>query len=337
MNNLASHPFSALVSSLVICCVLLSGCATSPRTDLRTGPIFGSAERLEPWAFPGCDSGRKLVTSHYALYTTIQNDEIVEKLGQLMEGGFERYQQVVPGLTLTDKPLECYLFDNRRQWAQFTQSREGDDAKIYLRINRGGYTAGDSYVAYFIGDLGTYSVAAHEGWHQFLGRHFKSRPPPFLEEGLACLFEDVKWEGELPRWDLSSNPTRLASLRRSAAAGALIPLGDLCGMHAGQIVDKSSGHIEAFYAQSWAFARFCREAQGGKYRPNLEKLLLDCAEGRAYDPSSQVADHTWHWEKSSAKPLLERYLGEDFTAIDRDYQTFVAQVLSSRPPDESPP
>ena len=337
MYNSLSELFPRLSCLFLLSSALLCGCASSSQS-VRTGPLLGSDEHEEAWVFPHSDSARKLITPHYVLYTTIENDDIVQKLGQLMEGSFERYQEVVPGLRLTDKPLECYLFENRKQWAQFTQARAGDDARIYLRINRGGYTAGDVYVAYFIGDLGTYSVAAHEGWHQFLARHFKSRPPPFLEEGLACLFEDVKWEGELPRWDLSSNPARLAALRRSAASGVLIPLSDLCGMHAGQIVDKSSGRIEAFYAQSWAFARFCREAQGGKYRPNLERMLYDCAQGSAYGPATEPSDTgTWHWEKSSAKPLLERYLGEDFEAIDRAYQAFIARLLASKPPDEPPP
>ncbi len=325
---------------LLLACLLLAGCASSTQTPALAGP----PQHEEAWVFRGSDSARKLITPHYILYTTIENDDIVQKLGQLMEGAYGTYQQVVPGLTLSERPLECYLFENRPQWAKFTESRAGDDARIYLQINRGGYTAGDTYVAYFIGDLGTYSVAAHEGFHQFLGRHFRSRPPPFLEEGLACMFEGVSWEGELPRWDLSSNPARLASLRRTAASGSLMPLGDLIGLHAGQVVDKSSGHIEAFYAQSWAFARFCREAQGGKYRPALERLLAECADGTAY-PTTRPIDRAsprldtgnWHWERSSVKPLLERYLGEDFAAIERDYRTFVTGLLASRAPDESPP
>jgi hypothetical protein len=337
MKSSITARFPPSAQGLLLCGLLLCGCSTASQTSWRSGPPSELAAREEAWVFPGSSSARKLITPHYFLYTTIENDEIVQKLGELMEGSFERYQQVVPGLTLTDQPLECYLFENRPQWAKFTQARAGDDAKIYLRINRGGYTAGDVYVAYFIGDLGTYSVAAHEGWHQFLARHFRTRPPPFLEEGLACLFEDVRWDGDVPGWDLSSNPTRLASLRRSAASGAMIPLSDLCGMHAGQIVDKSSAHIEAFYAQSWAFARFCRDSQGGKYRSNLEKLLYDCAAGSAYGPTTGPIDRIWHWERSSAKPLIERYLGEDFGAIDHEYQAFVAQLLSGRSPDEPPP
>lgn len=333
-NAVVGSRFARLPVWPLLLGVLLAGCASSNPPAFK-GPVAGSSAYEEAWVFPGSDSARKLITPHYILYTTIQNDDIVQRLGQLMEGAFEQYRQVAPGLTLTDKPLECYLFENRQQWAQFTKARTGEDAAIYLQINRGGYTAGDRFVSYFIGDLGTYSVAAHEGWHQFSARHFRTRPPPFLEEGLACLFEDVKWEGDLPRWDLSSNPTRLASLRRSAANGAFLPLSQLVGMHAGQVVDKSSRHIEAFYAQGWAFARFCREAHGGKYRPGLEKLLLDCAQGVAY-PTSGPIDRYWHWERASAKPLLERYLGGDFDAIERDYQSFIKGLLSSKTPDEPP-
>ena len=80
-------------------------------------------------------------------------------------------------------------------------------------------------MAYFIGDLGTYSVAAHEGLHQFLARHFKSRPPPFLEEGMACMFEDVKWDGDLPRWDLLVQPDPAGRPAKTLAAQArLFPL-----------------------------------------------------------------------------------------------------------------
>ena len=276
--------------------------------------------------FPGATTGRKLITPHYVIHTTIESDEIVGKLGQLMEGGLEEYRRMAPAVPLTDQPLACYLFETRRQWAQFTQSRTGADAPIYLRINRGGYTAGDWYVAYFIGDIGTYSVAAHEGFHQFVARHFKSRPPPFLEEGMACTFEDVKWEGGLPRWDLSVNPTRLAGLRKTVAGKAMIPLADLCSMHAGQVVNTSPARIEAFYAESWAFVRFCREAEGGKYRPGLEKLMDDCSRGRAYGPTAELTADDWHWDPDSAKPCLMRYLGGDFAALNRAYLAFVDRL-----------
>jgi len=225
--------------------------------------------------------------------------------------------------------MYCHVFANRMQWAGYTRSNAGDDADIYLQINRGGYTAGDRYVAYFIGDVGTWSVAAHEGFHQFVARHFQRRPPPFLEEGLACMFEDVAWRRGLPQWDLSSNSARDAGLRKTVARNLLIPLDQLCTMHAGQVVNTSAARIEGFYAQSWAFARFLWDAQGGRYRPALQRMMLDLATGHAPGVAGG-ADPAAAWDPRSAKPLLEHYLGSDLGTIDKQFRAYVNQLTGRR-------
>ena len=66
-----------------------------------------------------------------------------------------------------------------------TARHTGMDAAIYLQITRGGYTIGDWFVSYYVGENATYSVASHEGWHQYVARNFRGRLPPFLEEGTA--------------------------------------------------------------------------------------------------------------------------------------------------------
>ncbi len=257
-----------------------AGCAGGQNGLPRAGPARPALVQIVPWAFPGSADGHAVRTAHYTIYTTIEEEGIVESLGQLMEGAFEQYQHLTPTVAPTAAPLPCYVFATRRQWAQFTQGETGTDAQIYLRINRGGYTVRDWYVAYFIGDVGTYSVASHEGWHQYVVRHFKSRPPPFLEEGIACTFEDVTWEKHLPRWTYLGNIHRLEALQRARQKNMLIPLSELCRMHAGQVVDTTAARVEAFYAQCWAFARFCREADGGTYRPALEKCLATSPSAR---------------------------------------------------------
>src|SRR6185437_3471659 len=167
-----------------------------------------------------------------------------------------------PQIPVSPRPMECYFFETRAQWAAYTKAHTGDDAAIYLRVNRGGYTVGDKFVAYWIGDIGTSSVAAHEGWHQYVARHLKGRLPPFLEEGLACMFEQVQWvePGKnipaRPRFDLTRNYPRLAALKASVDGDEMYPLKTLVTMHAGQVVGKRSVKIEAFYAECWAFARF---------------------------------------------------------------------------------
>src|SRR5579862_2411842 len=112
----------------LLLCAPLAGCAAAPRFDRLGGPATGVPIEHGPWVFAGSDSARKVITPHYIIYTTVQSDEIVDRIGQLMEGGFAEYQQLIPGLKLSENPLACYVFDTRRQWAQFTKLRAGDDA-----------------------------------------------------------------------------------------------------------------------------------------------------------------------------------------------------------------
>ena len=228
--------------------------------------------------------------------------------------------------------MDCYLFQTRSQWANFTESHTGADAPIYLQINRGGYTVRDWYVAYFIGDVGTYSVAAHEGFHQFIARHFKTRPPPFLEEGLACMFEQVKWEivqgvGRLPRWDLDNNTSRIPALRKAIDDGHLMPLSQLIMLHAGKVIDRPAADVEAFYSGSWAFARFMWDADGGRYRPALQHLLTDAADGTLFSGGGLMTTYTATWNPRSVKPMLEHYLQMPLVQIEREYRRYAEEIV----------
>jgi len=168
-------------------------------------------------------------------------------------------------------------------------------------------------VAYFIGDVGTHSVAAHEGWHQYVARHFVSRLPPFLEEGLACMFEEVRWggagepgsPGSVLRWSMDQNRSRVQGLRNVVEAKGLIPLAELAEMHAGHVVNGSGERIEAFYAQSWAFAKFLWEAEHGKYRGVLYQILADAADGTLFPGNNSRNADGGLWDPDDARPLLE--------------------------------
>lgn len=320
-----SKPLRFVVGLLVA--VTLGGCARAAGPGVLEGPDGAARLRAEPWAY-GERRGQRIRSPHYVLHTTIDDPEVVEALGQVMEGAYAQYRRVAPDTGATSRPMDCYLFQYRNEWAAFTERNTGDDAPIYLQISRGGYTFGERYVAFFIGDIQTYSVAAHEGWHQFVARHFTHRPPPFLEEGLACLFEQVKWEGSLPRWDLSSNPNRVRGLRNASRSNKLLPLRQLIRMHAGQVVNKSSHEVEAFYAQNWAFARMLWDGEGGRYRPALHRMLADAASGRLYRDGITRHPGSTEWDPRSAGPLLERYLEMPLPEIERAYRAFVRRTVA---------
>src|SRR5687767_4177675 len=93
------------------------GCASSGGGDRSTPPV---PLRVEPWSVEG-QAGRKVSTPHYVIYTTMHDVELVESVGQLMEGALAQYRRLAPGVPLTDRPMECYLFQWRTQWAAFTK------------------------------------------------------------------------------------------------------------------------------------------------------------------------------------------------------------------------
>ena len=315
-----------ILAGLLAVFILGNGCAPHSAMSARSGPGTLASVRVEPWSYGG-EPARRVITRHYVVYATVtNNDDFLESIGQLMEGALAEYRRLAPGVPETDKPMECYLFATRPEWARFTKEKTGDDAAVYLQINRGGYTVRDWFVAYFLGDVGTFCVASHEGFHQYAARHFKTWVPPFLEEGLACLFEDVSWDGHLPRWDLSINYGRLAALRKAVDNNLLLPLEDLATMHAGQIISRSTDQIAGFYAQCWGFARFLWEFNGGQYRPALQKILSDASDGTLYG-ATPARLGLGFWNPKSAKPMLEHYLERDMAALDRQYQDYLRKLV----------
>jgi hypothetical protein len=98
-------------------------------------------------------------------------------------------------------------------------------------------------------------------------------------------------------------------------------------MDAGDVVDAPREKIDAFYSQSWAFARFLREAENGRYRPMFEALLGDTAAGRVRDPTGTLKVATRSWAPAAARPILEHYLQQDLAAIESAYLTFVKTIV----------
>jgi hypothetical protein len=292
---------------------------------MSDGPSSPAPIQAEDWDYKS-DPGKLIKTAHYDLYTTVQSDEVRASVAQVMEGALAEYQKIAPGVPISDKPMQCYLFGNRGEWIDFTKRHTGVDAYVYLQINRGGYTVRDWYVAYYVGEAATYSVAAHEGWHQFVSRNFKGRIPPFLEEGIATMFEDITWHDDLPRWNLAVNRSRVQSLRRAVEGNYVFPLGELIGMHAGNVVNQSGNRIEAFYAQDWAFATFLWGADNGKYRPAMRQLMSDIADGTVYDPTGAHKSAAIPWNPQGVKPMLEHYLGMNLDQIDGEYQKYIRKV-----------
>jgi len=304
---------------------MLGGCASTPPSApaWRTTPAFLST-------LVDGNRATRIDLPHYTIYSTLEDRAVLNRLCDVLENAIVAYRGVAGGVAISPRPMVCYIFGSRAQWAAYTKAHAGEDAAIYLMVNRGGYTAGDQFVAYWIGDTGTFSVAAHEGWHQFAARNLKGRLPPFLEEGIACLFEQPEWVDELPHFDTTHNPPRLSALRAAADAGELDSLATLVRMHAGQVVGKRASRIESFYAESWAFARFLLEADNGRYRPALTEMIDDAARGELFADDS-IESPTGGgplWNPASSRPMLEHYLNRSLDKIEIAFAKYVRELVA---------
>jgi hypothetical protein len=318
---------------LVIIAAVLGGvlCACEPAApppaSATAAPDVPASS--EAWSYQGAN-GWRINTPHYTIYTTIAGQKVRQRLGPLMEGALAQYQQLVPQLQLSRRQMDCYLFETRQQWIDFTQATTGADASIFVQVRRGGFTVGDRYVAYFIGLDATASVASHEGWHQFAFRHFLGRLPPFLEEGLACTFEDVVFEGDPPEphWNDGHNPVRARELAKAVADKQTWPLEQLIRMHAGEMVKEPKARIQAYYAQCWAFARFMQDRDGGVHQAQLAQWLADTVAGECFDPTGSLKRIGRPWNPAGIPAMVEHYLGTDLNQVQMDFDAYVERLIA---------
>lgn len=305
--------------------LIIAGCASGNRSH---GPATLAPYRSDPWdaRYPGTQA---LTSAHYRIFTDLQDPQLVGQLVQVMEGAHQQYQSLCPSVPLSVAPMRCYIFSRREEWAAFTTRHAGKDSAVYLRINRGAYAIDDWFVAFWLGDRGTFGVAAHEGWHQFVSRHFAARMPPALEEGIGCMFENIHWAGNgLPRWDLEDNATRSATLGDAIASGSFLTMADLLRLHAGDVINSPHERIASFYAQGWAMALFLLSPDS-RYRPAMDRYFEDLANGKVYRPANLAHLKLNEWHPSMGQPQLEHYLGRDLVQIENDYRDFCL-LLSRR-------
>lgn len=285
---------SIVVLSLVVLTGLtLAGC--SPRS-------YHSA----PW-HGGPKYGRIVLTEHYALHTTIDEPDFLAELAQTMESTHRLYAKLAPPAS-GPRRHDGYVYAYRDEWAEYTQTTAGPSAPVYLQIHRGGYAHEDVFATFFHGRPQTLAVCRHEGWHQYVADGFERRLPPFIEEGVATLFE-AGFEGDnLAKPE--ANGARQLRLMEAVRQRRAWPLRTLLGMHAGDVIGKGASPIDTFYAQAWALARFLLESD--RYHQGFRNLMAAYADGTAGSLTPVAA--------------LEHYLDAPFEQIEHDYQRYVRQL-----------
>ena len=280
--------------------------------------------------------GLKLTTAHYEIFTTLLDPSILRHCPGLIESAYKAYNLQLPEPIETRVKFTIYLFANRRQWEDFTNNFTGEQAEIFRRIKAGAYCHNGVCVAYDIGSERTFSVLAHEGWHQFSSRHFKFRLPSWLDEGVAMLFETHAAGDGTFGFEPAENAYRLDALKKTLSKDKMLPLRNLIATTPGDVLatDQTEA-VMGFYSQSYALIRFLRETGGGERLGDYHRLLADGLRGDwpLDEVSKKIAadrniPRNILWNHLVSLVLFHEYIGDDYEPVEKEYMAFCRQIVA---------
>ncbi len=291
-----------------------------------------AVKRTQEWHNKYAD-GITIYTEHYQIHTTLLDPLMLRQVPAFMESAYKAYQSQLPSPIETRTIFTVYLFADRSQWEDFTKTFAAPNHNIYMKIKKGAYYLNGACVAYNIGRTRTFSVLAHEGWHQFNSKHFMYRLPSWLDEGVATLFEASTYEKGNFKFQPDRNGGRLGSLRKSLLTENMIPLKKLITLNPGQVVHDSDS-VMAFYSQSYALVRLLREERYGRRLRKYHNMLLGWLRGNWPLESSlrrMAADRnvplTVGWNSYVSARIFELYIQEDPELLEKEYLAFCRKIV----------
>jgi hypothetical protein len=309
----------------------MASLACTPRTD-SGGVAMTTEVRRAPWQ-TGETAGSELTTAHYRIFTTATNRALVTYTPGFLEAAYRNYLDLTG---LTDRPdvapMPVYLMGTRREWASLTTSVVGERAAgPYLSIQAGGYCYEGVCVFWDIGVLGTFSVASHEGLHQFFHHRLRDRLPMWLEEGLCTTAEGYELAGDRVTFTPQRNNFRFTDLRGAIVQGRLMPLEELLTTDSGEAIGGSQEQATGYYGQLWALVQFIRSNPATL--AGMQRLLADAEAGRlhqALNVSPRELAALRHrgreYNKTVSLPLFRLYIGGDLPAFERDFKAFALKL-----------
>lgn len=361
-SPLFSPRLSAFTLSPIPLSLLLSLCACAPRSAPPAGSPAPSAAlaataapafdiSTEPWTFNN-HPGRLITTPHYRIFTTQPDTVLTDRIPLFLETALTAYRTfLVPHgspLPAPDLPLDTFILRSRADWAILTRQLMGDQADLYLRIPRGGFSYAGNALLFDIGAGDTLTVAAHEGWHQYTQRTFKQPLPIWMEEGLGTYFEGHRFvgpSGATPVFLPWANTERFDQLRRAEAAATLMPLAALLDQQPQDLVSGSGEIALTWYAQVWALTLFLADAEHderapSRFRPALQRMIRDAASGELAAHVAATLDPA-HNDPSRIRRALAARRGPavllayfapstaEFQTLARDYDAFIHRIVAT--------
>ncbi len=287
---------------------------------------------LQEWGAAG-RPGVHWVTDHYDIYTTVQDAELRDYLPKYVETCYLLYEHLLPVAKDAAGPrMQIYLFSDRLEWDGFVRQRYPDRYPIYRKIASGGFTEGDTCVAYNCGRSVTLSVLAHEGMHQYIQTRLGSPVPAWFNEGLATYCETVEFRRNEPYFVPQRNTFRVNHLCQAMQNQTAQSLTEILATDAGAVLGV--GLIQStnvYYAQVWALMSFILRGQDGKYAHAVNEIAHDARDGtiRIKAQATRVASSS-PAEMSFGQAVFETYVTTDADAFQSAMDAYVERLCWGR-------
>jgi len=303
----------------------LPGCPPATPPKQAATPLTTRVQRSS-WGGPA-GPGIILTTPHYRLYTTTRSHALQTYLPGFMEAAYAHYLDLTG---LSERPvqqaMEIYMPASRREWDAMTVAVLGEGTPA-RRLEAGGYCYKGKCFLWQVGGTGTFSVAAHEGLHQFLYHRLRDGLPMWLEEGLCVLTEGHQFDGNAVRFLPEHNPARFNSLRSAILREGWIPLRDLLVMDSTDAVSGGTQRAVGYYGQLWALALMLREKPA--YRAGLSHLMADAAAGKLHEALGlprkaldAIQRHSRAYNQAVGERVFRHYFSGDLDAFEREYLAY---------------
>lgn len=256
-------------------CLLITGLC--PRIASAAAPAASPAARAPAGAtrVPHVPSTplRILHSTHYRIHTDLDRN-LTEDLSRRMDAMYEEYSRRLASFDANhsgDK-FDVFLFAKRKNYLDFTGNKMS---------NAGGVTIPDiNCVAADLESQGRDALRAtlqHEAFHQFAASVISQDLPPWINEGLAVMFQEGIWTGrsfmlgQVP-------PRRVRQLQKDIADKRLIDFNTMLNMKLSSwntTLDSDRVAASTQYTQAWAMCHFLVYAtENGQYKYRARFLDL---------------------------------------------------------------
>ncbi len=321
---------------VILTLVMLGGCSSgggnrTPAPTTTAAPIQRFVAERNPWTYQG-NAGWIYHTPSSTIHTTVADRQMLIRIPSFIETAQIHARTALTMLPPPPKPVDTYFLGSRKQWETMTRKLLKEKANIYLAIERGGYSIGTTGVYYDLGPRDSFTIAAHEGWHQYARSVMQDHLPVWLDEGIACYLEGFKWDPinpDRPVFLPWSNLERHDQLRKAHASGSLMSIHTLVSNRPQDLMatDKGAGRVLTYYAQLWALVHFFKEYQHGRYASGLSRALHHTLNGTLLDQLSESDAQAMRIRRSGPGILSIIAPGVPLRELDQQYQQFVEQIV----------